>query len=354
MTQEMSFRSLFMAARRHGASDIHVLGGMPPFLRIDGEIVACKGDAVSGAAMRSMIDEVLSPAQRARLEAEWQLCFSLTFDEMQRARVSVYYRAGNPEFSIRLTEPAVRTRQQLGLPSTIDDLARKRNGLILITGPTGTGKTTTFNYMVDLVNSERRAKVVTLEDPIEFTHASKRAIVVQLEAVSDFLEFPGALRHVLRQDPDVIGVGEMRDPETIHTALAAAETGHLVIATLHTPSACGVVQRMISAFPAGRQEEIRFMLSDTLQGVVAQQLLPRATSAGRVLCSEILIGTPAVRNNIRDGKLHQLYSEIQSGAKYGMVTFDHSVLDLYQRGEITYDTALSHSRYPEGVKKRAG
>lgn len=348
----MTLRDLLNAGRRHDASDIHLLAGLPPMFRVHGEIVPARGGGLTNEQIEVMLGECLTAAHRERLEREWQLCISLVHPEVGRARVTVYRRNGRWELAIRMSELVVRTREQLGLPAITDELARKPNGLVILTGPTGVGKTTTLHYMLDLINAERAGKIITIEDPIEYVHPFKRSLIVQQEILVDVLDFANALRHVLRQDPDVIAVGEMRDPETIYTALSAAETGHLVIATLHTPGAPDVVQRMVSAFPEGRQEEIRFMLAATLQGVVAQRLLPRAASKGRILCCEVLIGTGAVRHQIRDNTVHQLISEMQSGRKHGMVTFDQAMLDLYQAGEITYDTAIAHARHPEQVRKR--
>ncbi|MEE8574479.1 MAG: ATPase, T2SS/T4P/T4SS family, partial [Thermodesulfobacteriota bacterium] len=222
----------------------------------------------------------------------------------------------------------------------------------IITGPTGAGKTTTFHYLIDLINSERRAKIITIEDPIEYTQVSKRSVIIQQEVLTDVRDFKSALTHVLRQDPDVIGIGEMRDPETIFTALVAAETGHLVIATLHTPDTIQVVERIVSAFSEGQHAMVRHMLANTLQGVIAQQLIPSAIEDKRVLCYEILMGTPAVRANIRENEVHKLYSTIQLGRKFQMMTMDQNLLELYQQGEISYDSAVSMAKYPEAVKKR--
>jgi len=347
----MNLRSILASAREHRASDAHLLVGLPPMFRLGGEIVATKGRLLSTDDVASMLSESLNPEQRERLEREWQLCVSVVHPDVGRARVTVYKRNGQWEISIRMSEPAVRTRAELRLPAIVDDLARKPNGLVILTGPTGVGKTTTLHYMIDLINAERAGKIITIEDPVEYVHAFKRSIVVQQEVLTDVRDFTSALRHVLRQDPDVVAIGEMRDRETIYTALQAAETGHLVIATLHTPGAIDVVQRLVSAFPEGQQSEIRFMLANSLQGVVAQTLLPRATSKGLVLCCEVLIGTQAVRNHVRENTAHQLYSEMQSGRRHGMFTMDLSLLDLYQQGEISYDTALSSARHPEMLRK---
>jgi twitching motility protein PilT len=325
---------------------------MPPIFRVGGEIVTAKGDIVTPEAAHGLLESSLSPVQRERFAAEWQLCYSTMFGERDRARITIYRRNGCPELSIRLSETTMRTREQLRLPAAVDEFVRKPNGLVLITGPTGVGKTTTFHYAIDLINSESRKKIITIEDPVEYTHSSKRAVVVQQELLTDVHSFERALVHVLRQDPDVIGIGEMRDRDTLYTGLMAAETGHLVIATLHTPDAVQAVQRIISAFPAGQQEEVRFMLANTLQGIVAQQLLPDPQGRGRVLCAEVLVGTHGVRHNIRENAVHKLYSEMQAGRKFGMITMDHALLDLYQKGEISYDSAISAARDPQTFRAR--
>jgi twitching motility protein PilT len=348
----MTLKTLLQAGRRHGASDIHVVVGLPPLLRIDGDIVAAKGEPMSAEQIRELTLTCLNDAQRQRLERRWQLCFSTLFDERERARVAVYTRGGALELSIRLSEPSIRTRDELHLPALVDELARRPNGLVLFTGPTGVGKTTTFHYLIDRVNGECRKKIITIEDPIEYTHVHQRALVIQQEVLTDVRSFHSALMHVLRQDPDVIGIGELRDRETIYTALLAAETGHLVVGTLHTPDATQSVQRMISAFPAGQQTEVRLMLANTLQAVISQTLLPEASSRRRVLCCEVLVGTNAVRHIIRENTIHKLYSELQAGRKYGMVTMDQALMEAYERGDITYDTALTAARDPQALRDR--
>jgi twitching motility protein PilT len=349
----MDLMRLLMTGRHHKASDIHVVVGMPPLFRIDGEIVTAKGPPLTADELRRLTYETLNDAQRERLEREWQLCFSRIFGERDRARVAVYFRNGAPELSIRLSEAVVRSREELRLPACVDDLARRPNGLVLFTGPTGAGKTTTFHYVIDRINRETRKKIITIEDPIEFTHESQRSLVIQQEVLTDVPTFHKALMHVLRQDPDVVGIGELRDRDTIFTALLAAETGHLVLATLHTPDAVQSVQRIISAFPAAQQEEVRLMVANTLQAVISQQLFPDAHGQQRTLCAEVLIGTHGVRHIIRDNTVHKLYSEIQAGRKYGMVTMDHALLELYQRGDITYDTALTAVRDPQAFRARS-
>lgn len=349
----MNIETLLRAGRKHGASDIHIIVGLPPVFRVDGQITTAKGEVVTAELARELAFGPLSETQKQACEKEWQLCYSTCFGENDRARVTIYYRNGCPELSIRLSETEIRNRDELHLPTLIDDLARKPNGLIIITGPTGVGKTTTFHYMIDRINSEFRKKIVTVEDPVEYVHASKRAVVIQQELLTDVHSFRQALVHVLRQDPDVIGIGEMRDPETMYTALMAAETGHMVIATLHTPDTVLSIQRIVSAFPEGQQSEVRYMLSNTLQAVIAQQLLPHAQGGRRVLCCEVLIGTQGVRHTIRDNAAHKLYTELQAGRKVGMITMDRALLELYQKGEITYDVALNMAREPETIKERS-
>jgi twitching motility protein PilT len=254
--------------------------------------------------------------------------------------------------AVRLCETVVRSRDELRLRPVIDEFTRFRNGLILITGPTGTGKTTTLNYMVDLINREQRTKIITIEDPVEFVHENQRSIVVQQEVYTDTPSFREALIHVLRQDPDVIVIGEMRDPETMAVALTAAETGHLVIATLHTPDVVQTVQRIYGVFPSEQQNSIRYQLANSLQAVISQILLPRADGKGQILATEVLVASAPVRKHIRDGNPHLLFSEIQMGKKLQMATMDSSLLDLYQRGDITYDVALSSAKQPEVFKQR--
>lgn len=339
-----------------GASDIHLIAGVPPAFRIDGEIILATSAPLTPEQTTLLVNDCLTEQQRAVLEKEFELCFSLEVANIGRFRITVYFQGGHPELAIRRGTYDIPTRDQLGLPKVVEDLARRRSGLVLVTGPTGMGKTTTMNYMVDQVNSERRCKIVSIEDPIEYVHRPKKAIIVQQEVNSDVHSFSRALVHVLRQDPDVICVGEMRDLETISTALTAAETGHLVFATLHTPNALQTMERIISVFPANDQNQIIAQLANSIEGVIAQLLLPRANKKGRVLATEILVATPAVRNYIRTGESHKLGSVLQTGRKWGMQTMDMCLDDLYERAEISHDLMLAHKtqrdpeRPSEGLK----
>jgi twitching motility protein PilT len=344
---------ILRGARKLGASDVHLIRGIAPALRVNGEIRMSDGEALEESNLRDIIGGLMNERHREVFAREWQLCFSRHWEGVGRFRASVYLHAGIPEVSIRLCESAVRQRSELGLPGVVDELARLPNGLILVTGATGNGKTTTLNYIVDLINRSRRAKIVTIEDPVEYVHHNQSSIVVQQEVYTDVPSFRQALTHVLRQDPDVVVIGEMRDLETVATALTAAETGHLVLATLHTPDAVQTVQRIFSVFPHEQQNNIMFQLANTLQAVLAQRLLRRADGKGLIMASEVCLATPAVRKRIREGEPHLLFSEMQMGRKHQMQTLDGSLLELYQRGEITYDVAMSNAREPEAFRQRS-
>jgi twitching motility protein PilT len=345
---------IFEGARAREASDIHLIRGLAPVLRINSDIHISKGSPLGEADLKELIDNMLTPKQRETLQERLQLCFSHEWEGVGRFRASIYFHAGCPEMAIRLCEKTVRSAAELGLPPVIEELTRLPNGLILVTGPTGTGKTTTLNYMIDVINHERRAKIVTIEDPVEFVHDNIRSIIVQQEVGTDVRSFREALIHVLRQDPDVIVIGEMREIETIETALTAAETGHLVLATLHTPDTVQTIQRISSVFPAEQQNAIVIQLAATLQAAVSQKLLPRADGKGRALALEVLVATPSVRYLIRERKEYNLYTEMQTGRKLQMQTMDNALLDLYQKGEITYDMALMHAREPNSIRHRTG
>ncbi len=346
---------ILQEARRLRASDVHIIAGVPPSFRVNGEIILASSAPLSREETCGIVESVLNPTQKQVFENDRALCFSIYDSVAGRIRVTAYYHAGNPELAIRLCTLEVLTARELGLPPIIEEFARKPNGLVLITGPTGVGKTTTMNYMVDMINRERRCKVVTIEDPVEYVHERKKALIIQQEVHTDVLSFSKALVHVLRQDPDVIVIGEMRDLETVGTALMAAETGHLVIATLHTPNVMQSVERIVAVFPPDQQAQVQLQLANCLQGVVAQELLPRAIRIegdGLVLATETLVVTTAVRNIIRENNLHLLYNAIQTGSQHGMITMDRTLHDLYQKGIITYDVAISRMRDPGQLKKK--
>jgi twitching motility protein PilT len=333
------------------ASDLHLIAGVPPAFRVNGEIILADEDALTEEDIAKMMNGLLNEQQRAKFEQDWELCISLLHSAAGRVRVTFYRRDGHPEMSLRFCGDRIASRQELGLPQQIDELARRPNGLVLITGPTGAGKTTTLNYLVDLINSERRCKIVTIEDPVEFVHQNKRAIVVQQEVLTDVRSFNRALIHVLRQDPDVIVVGEIRDHEAILTALTAAETGHLVLATMHSPNTAHALERIVGVFEGNMQRQIVLQLANALQGIISQELLPAADRTRRVLAYELLIANNAVRNLIRDGQLHHMENTIQTSRKDGMVLMDNCLYDLYCKCLITYDTAMSRARNPERIRR---
>jgi twitching motility protein PilT len=343
---------ILAAARRENASDIHIVAGLPPLFRIGGEIVLTDMPPLDREDTKRLSYSLLNEEQKKVFERDWKLCCSIFDDNLGRFRVSVYYRVSNPEMAIRPVMDHIKTRVELRLPEQVEDLTRLSSGLVLVTGPTGTGKTTTMNYMIDLINSERRCKIIAIEDPVEYVHRPKKAVIVQQELYTDVKSFDSALIHVLRQDPDVICIGEMRDLDTTATALVAAETGHLVIATCHTSNTLQTVERVVSIFPENQQPQIYAQLANTLQGVIAQRLVPSADKKHRILATELLIVNHAARRNIRDRQLHLLVNVIQMGRKTGMRQMDDSLMELYEAGEITYDTAINYSHDPGEMRRK--
>jgi len=342
---------LLQTAMEYEASDLHLIVGVPPAYRVNGEIILADGDVLAGEQVRAITDALLNEQQRLKFEQDWELSTSFLHPAAGRLRVTLYRRDGHSELSLRFCGDQIPSRETLGLPAQMDELALRPNGLVLITGPTGAGKTTTMNYMVHRINQERRCKIVTIEDPIEFLHANQCAIIVQQEVMTDVRSFSRALIHVLRQDPDVIVIGELRDPETMATALTAAETGHLVLATLHSPSVAQAVERIVGVFEGSTQRQVILQLANSLQGIIAQELLPAVGRNRRVLAYEIVMATGAVRNLIRENQLHQLENVLQTGRKDGMVLMDNCLSDLYCKALITYDTAVSRARNPERILK---
>jgi len=322
------------------ASDLHITAGTHPTVRVHGDLKPLHQYPILEAEqLRRMIYAVLTQRQRERFEQELELDMSYSMPGRGRFRVNVYFQRDALGAAFRLIPFAVRTLDELGLPPQVGEFARLPRGLVLVTGPTGSGKSTTLAALVDIVNNEREVHIMTIEDPIEYLHRHKRAMVNQREVGSDTHSFANALKRVMRQDPDVILVGEMRDLETIQTAVTAAETGHLVFATLHTQDAPQTIDRIIDAFPPHQQQQIRVQLSTTLQGVVTQQLLQTWDGRGRVVATEVMVTTPAIRNLIRESKVHQIYSAMQAGGRYGMRTMDQALAFLVREGKVSLELA---------------
>jgi twitching motility protein PilT len=332
---------LLILVKERGASDLHLTVGIPPKLRLHGALVDVDGwPPLKKEVLHTMIYEILSDQQKAKFEEHWDLDFSIELQSLGRYRANVFQQRLGEGAVFRLIPSRIKTLEELGLPSVLGDLALRDRGLILVTGPTGSGKSTTLAAMVDLINNRRTAHIITIEDPIEFVHQHKKCVINQREVGLNTKSFSSALRAALREDPDVILVGEMRDLETISMALTAAETGHLVMATLHTSSAAQTISRIIDVFPSHQQEQIRVQLAEAVVGVVAQILLPTADGSGRVPAVEVLVGTPAIHNLIRESKTHQILSAIQTGMKDGMQSLDQSLRNLLKTGLITSEMAL--------------
>ena len=338
-----------------GGSDLHLTSGSSPAIRVNGSLERREEDpALDPEQIQRMLYSILQQKQRERFEQELELDTSYSLPGKARFRVNVYLQRDSMGAAFRLIPFEIKTVEDLGLPQQAGDFARLPRGLVLVTGPTGSGKSTTLAALVDIVNRERDVHIMTVEDPIEFLHNHKRAVVNQREVGQDTKSFASALKHVLRQDPDVILVGEMRDLETISTALTAAETGHLVFATLHTQDAPQTIDRIIDVFPPFQQQQIRVQLASTLHGVVTQQLLPRADGSGRVAACEILVATPAVRNLIREAKIHQIYSAMQAGGRYGMQTMDQHLAQLVRQRLVQYETAAEQSHAIDELNRMLG
>jgi twitching motility protein PilT len=338
-----------------GGSDLHLTSGIQPSVRVHGELKPLtEFPEMNGSEIRRMIYAILTQKQRERFESELELDTSHAIPGVGRFRVNVFLQRDSMGAVMRVIPFEIVPLEKLGLPPAVAGLAEVPRGLVLVTGPTGSGKSTTLASLVDIINSQKPIHIMTVEDPIEFLHNHKRAVVNQREVGEDTNSFANALKHVLRQDPDVILVGEMRDLETISTALTAAETGHLVFATLHTQDAPQSVDRVIDVFPAHQQQQIRVQLAASLQGIVTQQLVPRPGGAGRAVAAEVLIATPAIRNLIREGKTHQIYSAMQAGGRFGMQTMDMSLGTLVQKGVIDLGTALERCANEEDLRRLAG
>lgn len=343
----MDLKELLKVTISQNASDLHLTESSPPIIRVDGKLIQMNHPPVNRDDLKRAIYGILSDSQKEKFERDRELDFSLALEGLERFRVNVHIQRGSVEAAFRRIPLYVPSVEDLALPQVISDFARRPDGLVLITGPTGSGKTTTLAAMIDLINRERSCMIISTEDPIEYVHKNKKAVIKQREVYSDTHSFAEALKRCLRQDPDVIVVGEMRDLETIATTLTAAETGHLVLATLHTPDAAQTIERIIDVFPSHQQQQVRLQLSACLQGVVCQRLLPRAEGEGRVLVTEVLVATPAIRNLIREKAVEQIPTAIQTGSQYGMHTMDSCLRNLFEQGVITFEDAMTQVKNVE-------
>lgn len=349
--EETHVDDLLRTVVEKGASDLHLCVGVPPIIRVDGQLLPLNYERIGPTDCQRMMYDVLSDEQIQRYESQWELDFSYALGRVARFRVNIYHDKGSVAAAFRLIPAKIPSIRELGLPLVLEDLTRRPRGMIVVTGPTGSGKSTTLAAMINQINNERSLHAITIEDPIEYLHQHKYCVINQREVGQDTHEFADALRAALREDPDVILVGEMRDLDTMSNAIRAAETGHLVLSTLHTNSAAQTVDRIVDSFPANQQDQVRLMLSNSLEAVLCQQLLPRAGMPGRVAAMEVMIATPAIRNLIREAKTHQITSIIQTSANVGMQTMDQHLRELYQRGIITYDDAMMRAMNPEELKK---
>jgi len=339
MAETPRIENLLEEVLKRDASDLHLQVDLPPMLRVDGKLVPVPGAPVLDEQMvEALTFTILDDDQKEILLKDKEFDFSFAFGDLGRFRVNAFHERGNLAAALRLIPTQIRTLGELGLPKTVSKFAEYPRGLVLVTGPTGSGKSTTLAAVLDKINTERSEHIITIEDPIEYTHKSKKSVVAQREVHYDTYSFAASLRSSLRQDPDVVLIGEMRDLETISAAITIAETGHLVFATLHTNSASQSIDRMIDVFPAHQQQQIRTQLSNILMGICSQRLIP-AIGGGRVAAAEILVVTPAVRNIIREGKTHQLEAVIQTGAEHGMQSMDRTLVDMIHAGTISYDEA---------------
>lgn len=333
------------------ASDIHLTVGVPIIYRINGDLIKVNEEILTPQMTEKIVNDILNNIQLQELKEKGEVDISYSASGVARFRVNVYKQRGSYCLAIRIIPLSIPTMEELGIPQVAKDLALMPRGLILVTGPTGSGKSTTLATMIDLINREKNYHILTLEDPIEYIHKHNKSMVNQREIGNDTKSFANALRAALRQDPDVILVGEMRDLETISIALTAAETGHLVLSTLHTLGAAKTVDRIIDVFPPYQQQQIRIQFSSVIQGIISQQLFPRADGRGRVAAFEVMIATPAIRNLIREEKTHQIDTVIQTGAQYSMQTFDNSLLSLYKKGLIDRETIITQSANPDILRK---
>jgi len=348
---EVSIRELLEEMVRRNATDLHLTAGAEPYFRIDKSLIPSGYKVLSPLDVKNMVYSLLSENQRAKLENELELDFAVSIEGLSRFRCNAFFQRSTVACAIRRIPFKIPPIDSLGLPNVVHSLVDKEKGLILVTGPTGSGKSTSLAALVDSINQLRACHIVTLEDPIEYLHRNKKSIVAQREVGQDTKAFASALKYVLRQDPDVSMVGEMRDLETIQSALVAAETGHLVLATLHTGTAIESINRIIDVFPPYQQDQVRVQLASVLEAVISQKLLPRAGGKGLILASEVLLATPAVQTLIRESRVHEMYSIMQSSQAFGMQTMNMSLASLFLQGLIAFQTALLSSPRPDELKK---
>jgi twitching motility protein PilT len=344
----VTLRELLEEMVKRGASDLHLTVGTPPQVRIDGRLVRSDHDVLTPETTMKLAYSIMNEKQRKKFEENNELDLSFGLENLSRFRCNVFMQRGNVAVAIRQIPFKIKSFEELGLPKVVAEMSNVPRGLVLVTGPTGSGKSTTLAAIIDKINREHNYHIITVEDPIEYLHRHNNCLINQREVFNDTPSFASALKYALREDPDVVLVGEMRDLETIESALNISETGHLAFATLHTNSAAETINRIIDVFPTNQQEQIRVTLSFCLQAVVAQQLIPRI-GGGRCLALEILVCTPAIRAIIRDDKIHQVYSMIQSGQKYGMKTMNMSLAELYRTGKVTLNDCLGHSSDPAEI-----
>jgi len=351
----MQMHELFEQMSQQGASDLHITAGAPPMIRVDGDVAPLPFEELSPNSTKQLCYSVLTEQQKKKFEEESELDFSFGVSGLSRFRGNLFLQRGAVGGVFRAIPHTAPPLAKLGLPAVVENLIKLPRGLVLVTGPTGSGKSTTMAAMIDQINETRAEHIITVEDPIEFLHTHKKCIVNQREVFADTQSFGAALKHILRQDPDVVLVGELRDLETIEAALTIAETGHLVFATLHTNSAAQTINRVIDVFSAEQQAQVRAQLSLVLEAVISQTLIARSDKQGRVMACEVMIPNPAIRNLIREEKVHQLYSQMQVGqTKWGMVTLSQSLLDLVSRKLISPDAALEAATEPEELKQMLG
>ena len=350
----LNMNELLAFAVENKASDIHFAAGIPPKLRINGKLVGLEMDPLMPADVAELLGSAMNDKQRKVLKERGEVDYSYAHPECGRFRVNVFMDRGNMAAAFRRVDTIIPRPDQLGIPNAVVELYKRRRGLVLVTGPTGSGKSTTLASIINKANENRTDHIITLEDPIEYVHKHKKSIVNQREVGMDTLSYNNALRAALREDPDIILVGEMRDYETISIAVTAAETGHLVFSTLHTIGAASTIDRVIDVFPPHQQQQIRTQLSMVLTAVISQQLLPTADGKGRVAAFEVMIANPAIRSLIRDGKTHQIQATVQTSRAQGMITKDDALFDLYQGGVITRDMALTYAQEIDVLRKKLG